>query len=166
MDIHVCSDGTLQFNGKTYRCALGKNGVSKTKKEGDLATPVGSFALRSCYYRADKYPPPKTILTLHTITRSDGWCDDPAHPLYNQPVMLPFPASHERLYRDDDGVYDVIVPLGYNDNPVVPGKGSAIFLHVTRPDYSGTEGCVALALPDLLHVLSEVTKDTRLIVSN
>ena len=166
MDITVTSDGTLRFNGKNYRCALGKKGVTADKKEGDLATPLGSFPLRSCYYRADKLEPLRTYLTLHAITRKDGWCDDPKHPLYNTHVALPFPASHERLYRDDDGVYDVIVPMGYNDDPIIPGKGSAIFLHVARPDYSGTEGCVALALPDLLEVLQHITPDTHIVIQD
>jgi L,D-peptidoglycan transpeptidase YkuD (ErfK/YbiS/YcfS/YnhG family) len=81
-----------------------------------------------------------------------GWCDDPDSASYNQLVDLPFPGSHEKLWRDDH-IYDLIITLGYNDDPVVPDRGSAIFLHVARPDYSPTEGCVAAALPDLLALM-------------
>jgi len=143
---------TLTFNGKTYRCAVGKNGFSAHKKEGDGCTPVGVFPLRECWYRADKMAMPETDLPLKIIYENDGWCDDPKAPDYNLPVKLPYDFSHENLWREDD-VYNLIVPLGYNDNPVVAGKGSAIFMHLAKPDYSGTEGCVALKEPDLLEVL-------------
>lgn len=156
---------TLFFEGKRYRCAIGKGGFSSQKKEGDGATPVGEFALRGCYYRADKLKtPPRTILPLHVIAQSDGWCDDPKDAHYNQPVTLPYPARHEILWRNDS-VYDVIVPIGYNDDPIVSGKGSAIFMHVATPDYAPTEGCVALALPELLEVLQKVTPQTRIILA-
>lgn len=143
----------LSFNGKTYRCAIGRGGFSANKKEGDGATPIGTFPLRACWYRADVLPAPKTGLPLTIIHKDDGWCDDPKSPYYNQHVKLPFAASHEELWRLD-GTYDIVVPLGYNDGPVVPGKGSAIFLHVAKPGYTPTEGCVALARADLLTVLA------------
>lgn len=156
MALRVISADKLEFDGKTYPIATGKNGFSREKREGDNCTPIGAYALRECWYRADKLPhPPKTALPLRVIQPDDGWCDDPAHPAYNTHVKLPFSASHEKLWREDD-VYDVIVPLGYNDAPIVPGKGSAIFMHVARPGYVGTEGCVALALPDLLALLEKV----------
>lgn len=102
--------------------------------------------------RPSRLPHPETALPVEALIPEAGWCDDPASPLYNLPVLLPFPMSHERLWRDD-GVYDLIVVLGYNDAPPVPGKGSAIFLHLARPDYSPTEGCVACAWDDLLALL-------------
>jgi L,D-peptidoglycan transpeptidase YkuD (ErfK/YbiS/YcfS/YnhG family) len=86
------------------------------------------------------------------LSPDDGWCDDPSSPQYNQHVMLPFAPGHETLWRDDH-VYDVIVVLGHNDDPPVSGMGSAIFMHLARPDYTGTEGCVAVALPDMLNFL-------------
>ena len=89
----------------------------------------------------------------HAAPRTDGWCDDPGHPAYNRPVRLPINASAEALWRDD-ALYDIIGVLGWNDDPVVPGRGSAIFLHVARPDYAPTEGCIALALDDLRRVLA------------
>ncbi len=143
----------LSFGGKTYRCAIGKAGFSASKKEGDHCTPLGTFPLRECWYRPDRLDAPKTGLPLKIIHEDDGWCDDPKHPEYNRQVKLPQAFSHERLWRDDRR-YDLIVPLGYNDDPAVPGKGSAIFLHVAAPGYSGTEGCVALKREDLLEVLA------------
>lgn len=109
--------------------------------------------MRQIFWRADRLPRPETALPADALLPEAGWCDDPASLLYNCPVLLPFEASHEKLWRDDH-IYDVIVVLGYNDHPIVPGKGSAIFLHVAREDYAPTEGCIACALPDLLALLA------------
>ncbi len=98
--------------------------------------------------------PPKTALPVQSIRPDDGWCDAPLDASYNRPVALPYPASAERMWREDD-VYDLVVVLGHNDDPVVPGAGSAIFLHLARPDWSPTEGCVALARGDLEALLAE-----------
>lgn len=154
-DIIVTSDGFLKHGGLRFRCALGKGGVKPEadKREGDGATPLGRYPLRQVYYRADRLAVPEARLPIRPLTQQDGWCDDPAEPAYNRHVLLPYAASHEKLWREDH-VYDVIVVLGHNDDPPVPGMGSAIFLHLARPDYSGTEGCVALALPDLLALLA------------
>jgi L,D-peptidoglycan transpeptidase YkuD (ErfK/YbiS/YcfS/YnhG family) len=134
-------------------CALGRGGVRADKREGDGATPIGTWALRRVWYRADRLTaPPATALPLRAIAETDGWCDDASSPDYNRPVTLPHPARHERLWRDD-AVYDVVVELGYNDDPPVAPRGSAIFLHVARPGFTPTEGCVALALGDLLALL-------------
>lgn len=157
------SGNTLRLGDRRYRCAIGKNGIAADKREGDGKTPAGSFPLRECWYRADRLPAPAAALPLRVIHPDDGWCDDPAHPLYNRHVKLPFMASHETLWRED-GVYDFIVPLGYNDDPVVPGRGSAIFLHVAKPDYSPTEGCVALAKGDLLEVLAGIRSGAAIVI--
>lgn len=153
MNIDVFPDNRLQAGSASYRCALGAAGVTQAKREGDKATPAGCFPLRRVFYRPDRVGPPKTALPVTAIGPSDGWCDDPADPRYNRPVALPYPASHEALWRADH-VYDIVVELGYNDNPPVPGRGSAIFMHVARPGYAPTEGCVALALADLEAVLA------------
>lgn len=154
--------GRLEFGGKRYRCALGKEGVTPRKHEGDHKTPVGRFALRALLYRPDRLGGiPETALTTRALAPEDGWCDDAADPMYNRAVMLPYPASAERLWREDE-VYDLILPLGYNDNPAVPGLGSAIFMHIARPDYSGTEGCVALARADLVDLLRNMGPATLL----
>lgn len=154
MDIDVTKDGRVSWPGGWARCALGRGGVRADKREGDGATPVGRFPLRRVLFRPDRLAPPETRLPVLPIDPADGWCDDLAHPDYNRPVRRPFPASHEEMWRED-GVYDVVVVLGHNDDPVVPGSGSAVFMHVARPGYEPTAGCVALALPDLLRLLRD-----------
>ena len=154
MDLLVSADGLARWGDRQFRCALGPAGPRSDKREGDGATPVGRFAFRYVLYRPDRLAAPRTSLPVRALSPEDGWCDDPADPQYNKPVRLPYAGRHEELWRED-GVYDVIVVIGHNDDPPVPGQGSAVFLHVARPDYAPTEGCVALALADLLSVLSE-----------
>ena len=156
MELVLKDSKTLLVDGRSYACRIGRAGVAgpSEKREGDLKTPSGRFPLRCVYYRPDRLAPPKTLLPVIALTPEDGWCDDPAHPLYNQPVKLPFDGRHEKLWREDH-VYDLIIPLGYNDDPIIPGAGSAIFMHLMREDGVGTEGCVALALADLLAVLEK-----------
>ncbi|SCA56373.1 conserved hypothetical protein [Candidatus Terasakiella magnetica] len=161
MILQVTGDQTLTFQGKTYKCALGKSGMTQDKCEGDGATPLGTYALRRVLYRADRLEKPETILKTHAIKSYDGWCDAPNHPLYNRPVCLPFSASHEKLSREDH-IYDIIVVLGHNDDPPIPGKGSAIFFHLARENYEGTEGCVAIKRADMLDILATVD-DTAVI---
>jgi len=146
------------------RAALGHGGVTREKREGDHKTPAGHFPMRQVLYRPDRLAAPRTSLPCRALSPADGWCDDPADPYYNRLVALPYRASHETLWRAD-GLYDVVVPLGYNDDPVTAGAGSAIFLHVARPDWRGTEGCVALALADLLMVLAEADASSLVMVT-
>jgi len=146
---------SLVLNGQALACAIGKGGIREDKREGDGATPVGQFPFRRIFYRADRLKPLAGCPDAIPIEADHGWSDDPADPeQYNRLVKLPYPHSHESLMRQD-AVYDVVVELGYNDAPPTPGRGSAIFMHVARPDYSGTEGCIALALPDLLELLEQ-----------
>jgi L,D-peptidoglycan transpeptidase YkuD (ErfK/YbiS/YcfS/YnhG family) len=161
LEISVSADGKLRVGEQEFRCALGVNGITdaQSKTEGDGKTPVGRWQLRYVMYRPDRRPCPRTKLPVTTISFSDGWCDDPTHPEYNCPVRLPFKASHEKLWRDDH-LYNIIVVLGHNDDPPVPGKGSAIFMHIAKPDYSGTEGCVALAEKDLEALLRAAEYET------
>ena len=154
MNLIVRPGACAEWNGRRLRCAIGRAGVSLDKREGDGATPAGIFPFREVLFRADRVAPPATALRSRPLSPDDGWCDDPAHPDYNRPMTLPFAAGHERLMRED-GLYDVIVVLGHNDAPVVPGRGSAIFLHVAAPGFTPTEGCVALTLDALLGVLAE-----------
>lgn len=147
-------DGVLAWRHQRFRCALGRAGVSADKREGDGTTPVGRFPLRRVLYRADRLRRPATALPVRAMRADDGWCDDPGDPRYNRPVRLPYPGHHEVLWRAD-GVYDVVVVLGHNDAPPRAGAGSAVFLHVAAADYRPTEGCVALALSDLLAVLAD-----------
>lgn len=155
MDFDVYADGVLVIDGERFRCALCPAGIVASKREGDGAAPAGSFALRRVHYRADRGPAPSTALPVRPIAEDDGWCDDPAHEDYNTLVTLPVQASHE-VMRREDGLYDLVVEVGYNDDPPVPGRGSAIFMHIARPDYSPTEGCVALARGDLERVLAKL----------
>ena len=152
-EIVVTAPDRLDCGERVFRCVLGRGGIVSDKAEGDGATPAGAYPLRRVLYRADRLNQPATGLPVEPVAADQGWCDDPAHPDYNRPVSLPFSASHEALWRDDT-LYDVIVILGHNDDPPVPGRGSAIFMHVARPDYGPTEGCVALALENLLEVLA------------
>ncbi len=154
MDLIVRADGRAAWGGETVRCALGRGGVRSDKREGDGATPAGCFALRRLVYRGDRLGLPATRLTAAPIAPDDGWCDDPADACYNRPVALPYRARAEMLWRAD-GRYDLVVVLGHNDDPVVPGAGSAVFLHVAAADYRPTEGCVALAQGDLLRFLAQ-----------
>lgn len=148
------TDGFLRYAAVSVRCALGRSGAlpATEKREGDGASPIGRWPIRRVMWRADKLEAPKTAFPLSPIRPADGWCDAATDARYNQPVTHPYPASAERLWRDDD-VYDIIVVLGHNDDPVVAAMGSAIFMHVARADYKPTQGCVALALPDLLALL-------------
>jgi len=154
MEAIVHPGGRLIWRGLTMRCALGNGGVRVDKEEGDGATPAGLLPLRRIFYRADRVKPPRCALPVEPIAPTDGWCDDPIHRDYNRFVHLPHDAHHEELWRRDE-VYDVIAVLGWNDSPVERRRGSAIFLHIARPDYAPTEGCVALALPDLSRLLAE-----------
>lgn len=163
MDLIVERGGTAEWEMRRLRCALGRSGVSAAKREGDGATPAGSFLMRRLLYRPDRVAAPPTRLGVSAIALDSGWCDAPADPAYNRPVKLPYAASTEALWRDD-ALYDLIVPLGYNDDPPKPGLGSAIFLHVARPDYGPTEGCVALARADLLAILADSDAASRVVV--
>lgn len=149
------TSGRIRFGDRDAVCVFGRSGVipADRKREGDGATPLGTWPLRRVFYRPDRWRPPQTRLPATPLTPEMGWCDDPHNVLYNELVRLPFPASHEKLWRDD-ALYDLIVPLGYNDDPVVPGKGSAIFLHVAAPGLTPTEGCVAMRDISLISLLT------------
>lgn len=158
--------GTLTFDGQIIPCALGRAGIvtSEAKREGDGATPAGNWPLRRVLYRPDRLDKPRTALPAYPIAPTDGWCDDPADPLYNKPTTLPYPASAETLWRDDE-LYNLCVVLGHNDDPVIPKRGSAIFFHVAK-EKSGalcaTEGCVALQQDEIIRVLMKCTPDTHM----
>ena len=151
------ADGRLDLGGSSVPCALGAAGVipAADKREGDRRTPIGDWPLRQVLYRPDRPGgSPVTALPVQAIGRDDGWCDAPGDDAYNRPVKLPYAASAEALWRDDE-LYDLVVVLGYNDDPAVAGAGSAIFLHLAKADYGPTEGCVALARPHLEALLAE-----------
>lgn len=146
----------LDWGAGARRCAIGRGGIAVKAAEGDGITPLGIWPIRRILYRNDRLDRPQTELPLAEIARDDGWCDAPGDPGYNTQIKLPYAASHEVLWRKDR-LYDAIAVLGFNDSPVRDGKGSAIFLHIAREGYAPTDGCIALALPDLLDVLRIAT---------
>ena len=163
LDIVVSSARVARGGRLAFRCALGRTGIRVDKREGDGATPAGVFPLREVLYRADRVARPATALPVRPLEPHDGWCDAPTDARYNRLVRLPYGASAEQLWRADR-LYDLIVVVGYNDAPVVPGKGSAIFLHVARANYAPTAGCVAFARGHLLRILAMTAARARLIV--
>jgi L,D-peptidoglycan transpeptidase YkuD (ErfK/YbiS/YcfS/YnhG family) len=152
--------GTLRLGGRGWPCALGHSGRRARKREGDGATPVGRWGVAGVLYRADRVRRPPTRLPLRPIRPSDGWCDDPADRNYNRKVRHPYPASAERLWRQD-GVYDVVVVLTHNSRPRVRGLGSAVFMHVARSGYLPTEGCIALRREHLLALVRRLGPGAR-----
>src|SRR5438874_349139 len=168
MDITVRQDGnifTADWGAGPRRCAVGRGGIGLKRREGDGITPVGSWPLRRVLFRADRLEaPPRTILPVEPIEPDDAWCDIPGDPNYNRLVRLPYATMDERLWRDD-ALYDLIVVVGFNDAPVVQGKGSAIFMHLARPEYTPTAGCVALARDDLLAGIAQLRRGEKLVIS-
>jgi L,D-peptidoglycan transpeptidase YkuD (ErfK/YbiS/YcfS/YnhG family) len=142
----------LTAAGMAFRVALGRGGARADKQEGDGATPTGLMPLRRVLFRADRIRAPECAVPTEPVAPDDAWCDDINRPEYNRMIRLPHDGHYEELWRQD-GLYDLIGVLGWNDSPVQRGRGSAIFLHVARADYAPTEGCIALALGDLRQVL-------------
>ena len=162
--IIVKKSGYLKYKNFKYRCALGKAGVNKKIKEGDGITPKGVFKITKIYYRADKIKVIKTNIKKIKITKNMGWCDDPVSRFYNQQIKLPSKFSHEKLYRNDD-LYDLVAVLNYNTNPVIKNKGSAIFMHISESSYKKTEGCIALKKDDLINILMDIKRNTKISIS-
>ena len=143
------------------RCALGRSGRRVVKREGDGATPVGTWRFIGVFYRADRVARPRTTLPIQALKPADGWCDAVGDRNYNRHVRHPYTASAERMWRSDH-LYDLVIVIGHNRHCRVQGRGSAVFLHLSRPGYQPTEGCVALTQHDLRRLLSAISPDTRL----
>ncbi|MBO6795780.1 L,D-transpeptidase family protein [Maricaulis sp.] len=165
MDWKVSTDGWITGADIHVRAALGRSGViaADDKREGDGATPTGRYPVRRVLYRPDRGEPPETALPCRALREDDGWCDAPQDAAYNCPVRLPFMASHEKMWREDE-LYDIVVVLGHNDDPPTPGAGSAIFLHCKRGDFQPTEGCVALANADVRSFLRLVRPGDHIVI--
>ena len=151
----------LIYNGTKYKCSIGSGGFNDKKKEGDGCTPIGVFQITDILFREDKLKNLTTNYSLKTILPSDGWCDDPNSTYYNTKIKFPFENSAEKLFRHDDQ-YDIVCITNHNQNPIIPGAGSAIFIHIASKNYSATAGCVALSLVDLTEILSTLTKSTEI----
>ena len=161
MELRLENQNRLLWQDSNCPAVIGKGSLipEQAKKEGDGATPTGNFVLRRVLYRNDRVERPITALPCRAITLSDGWCDAPLDPAYNRPVSLPYPASTEKLFRDDH-LYDLLVVLGHNDHPPKAGLGCAIFFHLARGNGSATRGCIAVAKEDMLSILRLVTKSS------
>lgn len=157
------ASGRVRLGPFDMPAALGRSGRSARKREGDGATPIGRWRLLEVYYRPDRVARPATRLPVSRITRAVGWCDAAGDRNYNRQVRLPYPASHERLCREDH-LYDLVVVLDHNQRPRIRGNGSAIFLHCSRPGLAPTEGCIALPRTLLQRLLRHVRKGDLLIV--
>lgn len=144
--------GRLFWSGGSAVAAVGRAGVRAAKREGDGATPAGTYPLTTIFYRPDRVVLPASRLPVTPLAPDHGWVDDPADANYNRLVTLPYPASAERMWRED-GLYDALVVIGYNTDPIIPGAGSAIFLHIATPDFAPTAGCVAVSKDVLLGLL-------------
>ncbi|HEX3860233.1 MAG TPA: L,D-transpeptidase family protein [Stellaceae bacterium] len=143
--------------------ALGRGGIRADKREGDGGTPRGTFRPRQVWWRADRHPRPKTFLPVRPIRREDAWCEDPSSRHYNQPVLLERDRGGDRLMRDDR-LYDFIVEIDHNVLPRVAGRGSAVFLHLARPNFSPTAGCISMTRSAMLRLLERLGPETRITI--
>ena len=159
--IIVKKSGYLKYKKFKFRCALGKGGIKQKEREGDFITPKGKFKLIKIYYRSDRIKKISSTLKKIKIKKNMGWCDDVSSNYYNKQIKINKKISHESLHRKDN-VYDIIVVLNYNLNPIIKGKGSAIFLHVAKKNYNKTQGCIALKKNELLHLVSKIKKNTQI----
>ena len=162
--IIINKSGYLEYKDFKFKCALGKAGIGNKKSEGDNITPKGDFKIVKIYYRKDKLNKLSSKFTLTKIMKNIGWCDDPKNKKYNQPIKLPTKYNHEILYRRDN-IYDLILVLNYNMKPTIKNKGSAIFIHVAKKNYKKTAGCIALKKADLICLVKEIKKNTRVIIN-
>ena len=162
--IIINKSGYLKYKNLKFRCALGKARIGKKKIEGDSITPRGKFNIVKIYYRSDRVKKISSKYKLIKISKNMGWCDDPNSKSYNQLINLPNKYTHEKLYRKDN-VYDLLVVLNYNMNPVIKNKGSAIFIHVARQNYKKTSGCVAIKKVHLIKLIKTIKKNTKVVIN-
>ena len=154
----------LSYKGYKLKCSVGKSGIIHFKKEGDLATPKGTFKLGLLYYRKDRNKSLVSKIKKRVIKKSMGWCNDSRSKKYNQEIYFPFKYGAEKLYRKDK-IYDIFINIKYNHSPIVKGKGSAIFLHLTNKKYKPTKGCIAILKNDFLKILPFINKNTKISIS-
>ena len=143
--------------------ALGRGGIRANKREGDGGTPRGTFHPLRLWFRSDRHTRPRTLLPIRPITPTDAWDEDPTSRHYNQPVRRAPGAAGDRLTRADH-LYDFIIEIDHNARPQVAGRGSAVFLHLARPQFGPTAGCVAMTQSALLRLLSRLGPRTRIII--
>ena len=154
----------LKYKNLKFKCAIGKAGIRKKKKEGDNITPKGIYKIVKIYYRDDRIKKISSKFKLIKITKKMGWCDDPKSEKYNQLIKLPNKYSHEKLYKKNN-TYDLLLVLDYNMKPIIKNKGSAIFMHIAKKNYRPTAGCVTLKKNDLIKLLEIIKKNTKIKIS-
>jgi L,D-peptidoglycan transpeptidase YkuD (ErfK/YbiS/YcfS/YnhG family) len=157
------SRGWLTAGGQTIKVALGRGGIRANKREGDGGTPKGTFRPLRLWWRADRHPRPSTFLPIRAIEPEDGWCEDVSSRHYNQPVRLNQNKTGDRLLRDDH-LYDFIIEIDHNTSPRIAGRGSAVFLHLARKDFSPTAGCVSMTETAMLRLLKRLGPETRIVI--
>jgi L,D-peptidoglycan transpeptidase YkuD (ErfK/YbiS/YcfS/YnhG family) len=162
--IIINKSGFLKYRDHKFKCALGKAGIGIKKTEGDNITPKGNFKIIKVYYRKDKIKKVHTKLRLIQIKKKMGWCTDPNNKDYNKQIKLPTKFNHEKLYRSDS-LYDLILFINYNTNPIIKKRGSAIFIHIAKKKYKPTAGCIALKKKDLVKLLGLIKKNTRIYIN-
>ena len=150
----------LIYNNYKVKCALGKRGIGNKRKEGDFITPKGLYKIKYILYRKDRVSKIKTKFNKVILKKNMGWCDDPKSSRYNKLIRTPFNYNYEKLYRKNN-IYDIILVLNYNMNPIQKGKGSAIFIHIAKKNYKKTEGCIAIKKKDLLKILKVIEVKTK-----
>ena len=153
----------LKYKDLKFKCAIGKAGIRKKKKEGDNITPKGIYKIIKIYYRDDRIKKISSKFKLIKITKKMGWCDDPKSKKYNRLIKLPNKYSHEKLYKKNN-TYDLLLVLDYNMKPIVKNKGSAIFIHVAKRNYKPTAGCIALKKKDLLKLTKIIKLSTKILI--
>ena len=155
----------LTYNNYKVKCSIGKRGIGRKTKEGDLITPKGRYTIKYILYRKDRVKKIQTKIKTIVIRNNMGWCDDPKSKNYNKLIKLPSAFGHEKLFKKEN-VYDIILVLNYNMNPVVKNKGSAIFIHVVKGNYKKTKGCIALKKIHLLKIIKILKKNTKVKIEN
>jgi len=153
----------LTYNKLKIKCAIGKKGIGNKRKEGDLITPKGQFRIKYILYRKDRVKI-SSKLKKKVIKKNMGWCDDPKSKQYNKLIKLPFVYRHEKLYKKEN-MYDIILVLNYNMNPIKKNKGSAIYIHIAKNNFKKTEGCIAIKKNQILRIVKEVEPNTQVIIS-
>ena len=164
MPIILKNKETLQYKNFYFRCVIGKKGLTLNKKEGDKKTPKGLFEIGKLYYRKDRIKKIKTKIKSIPIRSNMGWCNDATNiEKYNRQIKICKKIKYEKMYRNDT-IYDLIIPIKYNFIKPKLGKGSAIFLHITK-NYKPTAGCIAISKNDFLILLRLIKKNTKIKIS-
>ena len=154
----------LTFNNYKAKCSVGKRGIGQKRKEGDLITPKGKYKIKYIMYRKDRVKIQSKIKKI-IIKKEMGWCDDPDSKHYNKIIKLPSSYKYEKLYKKEN-IYDIIIVLNYNMDPIVRNKGSAIFIHVAKKNYKKTEGCISVKKAHLLKIAKDLKKNTKVLIED